>query len=67
VNTLDLRVEKTWKPLSKPATVGVFVDVFNGWNQGVALRVINLSGPNLGVPVQWLEPRTLRAGIRLMF
>jgi hypothetical protein len=45
----------------------VLADVFNVNNQGVALRINNGSGPNLGVPNQWLEPRTLRAGLRLIF
>ncbi|MDO8678390.1 MAG: TonB-dependent receptor [Acidobacteriota bacterium] len=67
VNTLDLRLEKTWKPSQKLATLGVFADVFNVGNQGVALRNTNVSGPNFGVPAEWLEPRTLRAGVRLMF
>ncbi len=67
VNGLDLRVEKTWKPTPKVATVGAFVDAFNVRNQGVALRVNTVSGPNLGVPNSWLEPRSLRAGVRWMF
>jgi hypothetical protein len=65
VRTLDLRVQKIWKPTSRPASFGVFVDAFNATNQGVALRVSNLSGPNLGVPTQWLDPRTIRAGLRI--
>jgi hypothetical protein len=67
VNTMDLRVEKTWKRSSSAAKLGVFVDVFNVWNQGVALRINNASGPNLGVPTQWLDPRTVRAGARVIF
>ena len=67
VNTLDLRLEKTWRPSQKLGTLGVFTDVFNVSNQGVALRNADLSGPNFGVPLEWLEPRTLRAGVRLMF
>lgn len=67
VNTLDLRLEKTWKPSQKLGTLGVFADIFNVGNQGVSLFDIRLSGPNVGVRRQWIEPRTLRAGVRLMF
>jgi hypothetical protein len=67
VDALDLRIEKTWKPSSKSGKAGAFVDIFNAGNQGVALRVNNSSGPNLGVPNSWIEPRTVRAGLRLMF
>jgi hypothetical protein len=67
IDSFDLRLEKTWKPAKRAGTVGGFVDLFNAGNQGVALRVNNQSGPNLGVPTQWLDPRTVRAGLRLMF
>lgn len=64
LNTLDLRLEKTWRLMG---TLGAFADIFNVGNQGVSLRNTEVSGPNLGLPAQWLEPRTLRAGVRLMF
>jgi hypothetical protein len=67
VNTLDLRVEKTWHPSPKLGTFGVFADVFNVNNQGLALVITNTSGANFGVPARWSEPRTLRAGVRVMF
>jgi len=67
IDSIDLRVEKTFKPAAKAGTVGVFADVFNAWNQGVETTINNTSGPNLGVPGSWLEPRTLRAGVRMMF
>jgi hypothetical protein len=67
VNTLDLRLEKTWKPSQKLGTLGVFADIFNVGNQGVSLKDTEVSGPNFGVPARWIEPRTLRAGIRLLF
>jgi len=66
VHTIDLRVEKMWSP-RKPVTLSVFADVFNATNLGVATRNVELSGPNFGVPAQWLEPRTLRAGARVLF
>jgi len=67
INSLDIRIEKTWRPSPKFGNTGIFVDVFNVSNQGVALRTSNSSGPNLGVPTQWLDPRTLRMGVRLFF
>jgi hypothetical protein len=67
VNTLDLRVEKTWKPSNRAATLGAFADVFNVANQGIALGVNSVSGPNFALPTQWTEPRTLRVGLRVMF
>jgi hypothetical protein len=67
VNTLDLRVEKTWKPFAKVGTIGAFADVFNAWNQGVSLHDNERSGPFFGLPVQWLDPRAVRAGVRVMF
>jgi hypothetical protein len=67
VHTLDIRVEKTWRPGGARVTVGWFAEIFNVGNQGVALRVNNASGPNLGLPTQWSEPRVVRAGARVMF
>lgn len=67
LNALDLRVEKTWKPAQKLGTLGAFADVFNVGNQGIALGVNAVSGPNFGLPNNWLEPRALRAGLRMMF
>jgi hypothetical protein len=67
VNRLDLRVEKTFQTAWKAGTFGVFADVFNVTNQGVPLGMNNVSGPNFGVPNNWLEPRSLRAGVRVMF
>ena len=67
VHTLDLRLEKTFKPAPGLGTVGVFADVFNVGNQGVPLGMTNTSGPNFGVPNSWQEPRSLRAGVRMLF
>ena len=66
VHRVDLRLEKTFR-LRKAETIGVFADVFNAGNQGVPLGMNNVSGPNFGVPNNWIEPRSLRAGVRLMF
>lgn len=65
VNTLDLRVQQDIR--IGPMVPGFFLDVFNLWNQGVALRTNNMSGSNLGVPNAWSEPRTARAGVRMVF
>jgi hypothetical protein len=67
VNQLDLRVEKTWRRPLPAATLGLFADVFNIWNQGVALNVFRRSGASFGIPTQWAEPRTVRAGARVVF
>jgi hypothetical protein len=66
-NVLDLRVEKMWRPGARLGTLGVFGEVFNVTNQGIALRVLNASGPNLGLPMQWSSPRVLQAGLRYRF
>jgi hypothetical protein len=66
VNTLDLRMEKTWRP-SKVGTIGLFGDVFNVGNQGVSLHDDQRSGPTFGLPQVWLDPRTVRVGLRIMF
>jgi hypothetical protein len=66
-NVLDLRVEKMWRPGARLGTLGVFGEVFNVTNQGIALRVLNASGPNLGLPTQWSSPRLLQAGVRYRF
>jgi hypothetical protein len=65
VNALDVRVQKDVK--FHATTTGLFVDVFNVWNQGVALRTANASGTNFGVPTVWSDPRTVRAGVRVVF
>ena len=67
VHRVDLRLEKTFRPSPRAATVGIFADVFNAGNQGVPLGVTNVSGANFGVPNNWQEPRSLRAGVRLLF
>jgi hypothetical protein len=70
LNTLDLRVEKTFT--TGRGRIGVFGDVFNVGNQGIpdpAMRrpVVEFSGPSFGQPMFWLSPRTLRAGVRVSF
>lgn len=63
-----MKIEKTWKPSPKLGTLGVFGDVFNVNNKGVALTITNRSGSSFGVrPNLWMEPRTVRAGVRWVF
>jgi hypothetical protein len=77
INQLDLRVEKTLPMPRTGGTLGVFVDAFNLTNQAVpdsyapslrALSAMNeFSGPQFGEPLAWVDPRTLRVGIRFEF
>ena len=71
IDSFDLRVEKTFR-LRAAQTLGLFADVFNLKNQGAPTShstssVIGRSGPNFGEPANWLDPRTLRVGVRLIF
>ena len=63
--TLDLRIEKTLH--FGPASMGVYVDVFNVANRGAATSVVAASGPRLGDPTGWNDPRTARVGVRAWF
>ena len=66
LNNLDLRLEKTFR--AGPSTgIGLFLTAFNVTNQGVPLAVDSTSGSRFGVPIAWVEPRRLRAGLRLTF
>lgn len=72
INRLDLRLEKTFPIANRGTTLGLFFDVFNVWNQGVhdsdvTTAVVDLSGPRLGEPNAWVDPRTLRMGVRVRF
>jgi hypothetical protein len=58
-------VEKTF-PLGA-TELGVYGDVFNINNQGIATAINATSGPNFGVPTLWINPRTLRIGVRATF
>ncbi len=72
INRLDLRLEKMFGIPNRGTTLGLFLDVFNVWNQGVhdsdvTNAVIDVSGPQLGEPSAWVDPRTLRLGVRVRF
>ncbi len=66
-NTADVRIEKTLRLGSGPARVGLFADIFNVTNAGVPRGYVQQSGSRFGLPVGWIEPRTLSAGTRLIF
>ena len=71
IEQIDARVEKK-VPLGRAGRLGIGVDVFNVTNQGVPnsdlpFPVQTSSGPFLGVPLKWVDPRLLRVGVRLMF
>jgi hypothetical protein len=66
INTLDLRVEKTF-PIGGGRSFGLYADIFNLNNQGIALTVQDLSGSSFGEPDDWSSPRTVRVGGRFTF
>ena len=66
LGSLDLRVEKTFH-LPRSGTLGVYADVFNATNVGRATGIVPMSGPNLGDPDGWTDPRTGRLGVRYSF
>ena len=65
VNTADVRVEKTLRLGS--TTAGLYADVFNVTNAGVARTFFVQSGPRFGQPAGWMDPRTMAIGARLSF
>jgi hypothetical protein len=65
-NDADVRVEKMFS-IRRGTRMGAYADVFNMNNRGVALGVERRSGPRLGAPRLWREPRTVRLGFRLTF
>lgn len=67
MNTLDVRVEKTFPFGRSGRRAGIYADLLNAGNQGVPLNVTEQSGPNFGVPNGWLEPRSLRVAVRVSF
>ena len=72
INRLDVRLEKMFRIANQGTTLGLFFDVFNVWNQGVhdsdvTAAVVDVSGPQFGQPNVWVDPRTLRLGVRVRF
>jgi hypothetical protein len=72
LNNLDFRVEKTFVFGQQSRTAGVFLDVFNLNNQGIPdsreeRPVADTSGSTFGDPLEWIDPRLLRLGVRFTF
>src|SRR6185503_23138 len=72
INMGSLRVEKTIPVLRSKGTLGIYVDLYNVGNQGVPdsnmTNAINeASGSFFGEPNAWLNPRTLKVGVRASF
>lgn len=70
INQLDLHVEKTLRLRGR--VLSGYADVFNVWNQGAPDSewpdpVNSNSGPNLGVPFLWRQPRQARIGLQATF
>jgi hypothetical protein len=65
-STIDLRADKTFR-LGRSGTISGFVEAFNLTNRGVPTAVYSGSGPDLGLPATWSDPRTGRIGARWMF
>jgi hypothetical protein len=65
-STLDLRLEKTI-PLGSSRTAGLYFDIFNVMNQGVALAVQEVSGATFGQPTNWSTPRSGQVAVRFKF
>ena len=71
INNLDLRVEKQIS-VGRSLRMGISADVFNVTNQSVPNSDVSFpvsvdSGPFLGVPTAWVDPRLLRVGVRMSF
>jgi hypothetical protein len=72
LNMGSLRLEKTIPVPRRAGAIGVFVDVINVGNQGVpdsnkTNAVVEASGARFGQPNWWLNPRTVRIGVRASF
>jgi carboxypeptidase family protein/TonB-dependent receptor-like protein len=72
VSVFDFRAEKTFPLGSSARQVGVYLDLFNLFNQGVIDNgsrsgVQETSGSSFGNPNAWISPRLARLGFRLTF
>ena len=65
-NLLDLRFEQAVRVRGNDR-LGLYLDVFNVTNRGVATAVFNVSGPSFAMPTAWTDPRIFRAGVRYAF
>ena len=72
LNNFDFRVEKTFVFGQQSRTAGVFVDIFNVNNQGIpdsddSQPITDTSGADFGEPIEWIDPRLVRLGVRFTF
>jgi hypothetical protein len=72
INNVDFRVEKTFPLGASSNKVGIYLDLFNLFNQGVVdngsrTGVIESSGSSFGNPNVWISPRLARLGFRFTF
>ena len=72
INNVDFRVEKTFPLGTSSNKVGIYLDLFNLFNQGVIDNgnrqgVIEASGSSFGNPNFWISPRLARLGFRFTF
>ena len=66
-STLDVRLEKTVPLGGSGRTAGMYFDIFNVMNQGVALGVQEISGTMFGQPNGWTVPRRVQVAARFKF
>jgi hypothetical protein len=67
ISTLDLRLEKTVRLPGNQARLGVMVDVFNAFNAAAPLAWSGFSGSLYNLPNTLIDPRSIRAGLRVTF
>ncbi|HEY7285051.1 MAG TPA: TonB-dependent receptor [Vicinamibacterales bacterium] len=72
INNVDFRAEKTFPLGSSSNKIGIYLDLFNLFNQGVIdngsrTGVIESSGSSFGNPNVWISPRLARLGFRFTF
>jgi RNA polymerase sigma-70 factor (ECF subfamily) len=67
VSALDVRMEKTFGRANRAYQAGLFAELFNATNSGVATQVDGRSGSTFGLPWAWSPPRALIAGVRATF
>lgn len=66
-SVLDVRLEKTFPLGGSRRAAGIYADLFNVTNRGVAAGVQEASGNAFGQPTGWIQPRTMRVAARVTF
>jgi len=69
LNRFDVRLEKDVPLGSRDRVASVYLDLYNLGNQGIPEndRITDASGPNLGVPRNFVEARAAQLGFRFRF